>query len=281
MDDVRVIDLDLTLDLDRIAGLADEPPAPAADVRVRDVDVELDLDAVGESAADALPAAAQEAAARVEVRDIDVGLDLGAATVVVEVDDDDEPEEGDNPVADEVVSVRDLDLTMDLSSVEQHAVAVVEAVVAEEEQRAREDLRGDDVDALGSVDRVVEATVVLEKDRVREWSMDFGPAWAPAGEQIVLSVQPQCIFRGEKIVATDTGSTPGRGTRIMSVTVAQKIQRPAGDKGTLTQFFSQTGLADGVTFDTADKWAKIAVAVSFVESCTFDMSIFGTAVVDD
>lgn len=117
--------------------------------------------------------------------------------------------------------------------------------------------------------------------QLREWQIDFGPVFGPAGAQTTITLQPQCLFRGEKIMATDTGTTAGRGTRIVSVTVGMKVQRPAGVGATLTQFFSSNALGNGITFDTANEWTAIAVTVSFVESCTFDMTVFGKAVVDE
>jgi len=125
---------------------------------------------------------------------------------------------------------------------------------------------------------------VLDKRRLlktREWQLDFGPVWVPAGNQTTITISPQCLFRGEKIMATDTSTTPGNGTRIVSVVVGQKVQKPNGGNGTLTQFFAATALANGIKFDTAQRWSNIAVTVSFVETCTFDMSIFGSCVVDE
>ena len=117
----------------------------------------------------------------------------------------------------------------------------------------------------------------LEGD-LRQLSIDFGPVWAPAGFRTTIKISPQVLFRGEKIAATDTSASPGSGTRILSVAIGQKIQKAGGDNGTLTSMFAATALANGITFDTAHKWAQIAVTVSFVQSCTFDMSIFGSAV---
>ncbi len=135
-------------------------------------------------------------------------------------------------------------------------------------------------------ERVIKAEPVLVEEKhnaleVREWEISFGPVSAPAGEQTTVTISPQCLFRGEKIMASDTGSTPGRGTRIISVVVGNKQQKPTNNgRGTLTSFFNETALANGITFDTAKPWSKIAVTISFVEACTFDMSVFGRAVVD-
>ena len=125
-------------------------------------------------------------------------------------------------------------------------------------------------------------TPVLRYDevpaRLRQWTLDFGPVSAPAGFSTTITISPQCLFRGEKIIATDTAAVAGTGTRITTVAVGARIQRPLGNAGSLSLFFSQTALANGITFDTAKPWSRIAVTVSFVTACTFDMTVFGTAV---
>ena len=111
----------------------------------------------------------------------------------------------------------------------------------------------------------------------REWSIDFGPVSAPAGYSTTITISPQVLFRGEKILANDTAAPAGTGTRITSVAVGQKVQRPANG-GTLTRFFAADALANGILFDTAHPWSRIAVTVSFMQAVTFDMSVFGRAV---
>jgi hypothetical protein len=132
--------------------------------------------------------------------------------------------------------------------------------------------------------RVAASTpVVLERELIpqrREWPLEFGSVWAPAGAQTTIKIASQVIgFRGEKIMATDSGSPVGFATRILMCTVGQKVQRPAGGRGCLTAFFSETALANGVNFDLAEDWEQIGVTVSFVQACTFTMTIFGSACV--
>jgi len=120
------------------------------------------------------------------------------------------------------------------------------------------------------------------KMEIRDWDLAFGPASAPAGSSILFSANPQCFFRGEKVVATDTGSPQGSGTRIMQVSIGQRIQRPNGGgaqngAGSLTQFFASTALGNGLLWDTCQPSLTISVLVSFVQACTFDMTVFGRA----
>lgn len=112
----------------------------------------------------------------------------------------------------------------------------------------------------------------------RDWTLDFGPVNGPAGFTTVITASPQLLFRGEKIMATDTAVPAGTGTRIIAVTVGSKIQKPLGTTGTLTLFFDDAALANGITFDTAKPWSHVQVTVSFIKACTFDMTVFGKAV---
>src|SRR3990167_6561666 len=131
-----------------------------------------------------------------------------------------------------------------------------------------------------AADHAAVATRKEKLEKTRDWDLSFGPIWAPAGRETTITVSPQCLFRGEKIIATDTGSPNGRGTRIMQVAIGNKIQRPAGRNGSLTVFFANNALGNGIKFDTAQQWSDIAVTVSFIQECTFDMTVLGRAVID-
>lgn len=126
---------------------------------------------------------------------------------------------------------------------------------------------------------VEKATLRREHDHgeLRDWQFDLGPLFAPAGFTTTLTFRPQCLFRCDKVVATDSFAQAGQGTRIMSIMVGRRVQRVAGS-GTLTAFFSQTALGNGQKWDTCQPFMDIAVQVSFVQQCTFDMTIFGKAV---
>lgn len=115
--------------------------------------------------------------------------------------------------------------------------------------------------------------------KARDWDLSFGPVSGAAGTTTIITIAPQCLFRGEKVMATDTGSPAGTGTRITQVLIGQRLQRPATGGGSLTLFFSNGALGNGIKWDTCQQALSIAVTVSFVSSCTFDMTVFGKAVV--
>lgn len=114
--------------------------------------------------------------------------------------------------------------------------------------------------------------------KARDWQIDFGPVSGAAGTTTTITVAPQCLFRGEKVMATDSHSVVGTGTRISTILIGQRLQRPAGSGATLTLFFNQQSLGNGVKWDTCEKALSIAVTVSFIQACTFDMTVFGKAV---
>jgi hypothetical protein len=113
----------------------------------------------------------------------------------------------------------------------------------------------------------------------RDWQIDFGPVSGAAGTTTTITQQPQCLFRGEKIMATDSGTPAGTGTRVGQILIGQRLQRPAGVGATLTAFFANNALGNGIKWDTCDKALSISLTVSFIQSCTFDCTVFGKAVV--
>src|SRR3990167_203106 len=115
--------------------------------------------------------------------------------------------------------------------------------------------------------------------KARDWDLSFGPVSGAAGTTTVITVAPQCLFRGEKVMATDTHTPNGTGTRITQVLIGQRLQRPATGGGTLTLFFANNSLGNGIKWDTCQQALSISVTVSFVQACTFEMSVFGKAVV--
>lgn len=115
----------------------------------------------------------------------------------------------------------------------------------------------------------------------RQVEFSTSQVFGPAGESTVITLTPQCVFRIEKLMATDTGSIAGMGTAIVQIAVGQRVQRPGNTaQGSLTQFFASTALATGIKLDTAHPWEAIAITVKFLQSCSFSMVLSGTAEMD-
>lgn len=112
----------------------------------------------------------------------------------------------------------------------------------------------------------------------RDWDLSLGPAFGAAGTQQTLTVSPQCLYRVEKVIATDTGTPVGTATRIMQFLVGNRLQRPSANGSSLVSFFGPATLGNGLRWDTCEKGLVISVTVSFVQASTFDMSLFGKAI---
>ena len=147
------------------------------------------------------------------------------------------------------------------------------------------DILGELMDRSPAVKTFVQERIVNSRPMVKrqpyqkaqDWQIDFGPTCSGAGTTTTITVNPQCLFRGEKVMATDTYSTAGIGTRVSTILVGNYLQRPASTS-TLTLFFAQNALGNGIKWATCQKGLAISVTVSFVQTCTFDMTVFGKAV---
>lgn len=148
---------------------------------------------------------------------------------------------------------------------------------------ALDSLIGDSAAAAAVERRIAEGAPILTPKPqgplvFRGWQVDSGQVFGPANGETTITIRPQCRFRCEKIMATDDAANAGTGTRILSVTVGNKVQKvgPLGN-GTLTKFFAAQALANGISFDTADPWAEIQIRVRFVQQGNFEITLFGTA----
>lgn len=87
-------------------------------------------------------------------------------------------------------------------------------------------------------------------DRARDWDFPLGPVSGSSATTTTITIQPQTLFRVEKIMATDTGPlTSGYNTSVTQVIIGNKLQRPATTGGTLTLFFANNALGNGVKWD--------------------------------
>lgn len=116
----------------------------------------------------------------------------------------------------------------------------------------------------------------------RDWQIPMGPVYGEADAITTLTVEPDVIFRVDKLLATDTAEPAGTGTLIGNMLVGSRMQRPpvmtSADYKTTT-LFSINSLGRGIKWDTAQPGVQISVTVSFIESCTFDLILFGKAVI--
>ena len=79
-------------------------------------------------------------------------------------------------------------------------------------------------------------------------------------------------------MAYDTGEPSGSGTRISNLLVGNRLQRPSANGATLSTFFAPFALGNSLNWDTCQRGLTISVTVSFVQTCTFEMCVFGQAI---
>ena len=133
----------------------------------------------------------------------------------------------------------------------------------------------------GFAERAVSDRPILHETpllHARDWQIDFPTTFGLAGTITTLQVFPQVLFRGEQVMASDTGFPPTFQTRIMAIFVGQKSQRPANQGGTITNFFVNTAIGNGIRWDTCPRALSISVTVSFISSCSFDLTVFGKCI---
>lgn len=135
--------------------------------------------------------------------------------------------------------------------------------------------------------RVAASRAVVQHKPMAEaydYTIDFGPASGAAATTCTLSFIPQMHFRAEKVMCTDTGSISGLngttsqagyGTQINSIFIGADFQKAANTGGTLTAFYAQNALGNGVKWRTCKAALTMSVTVSYINLCTFYMSVFG------
>ena len=115
-------------------------------------------------------------------------------------------------------------------------------------------------------------------DKARDWDFPLGPISGSSATTSTITIRPQTLFRVEKIMATDVGPlAAGFNTSVTQVIIGNKLQRPSTSGGTLTLFFSQNALGNGVKWDTCQPALDIAFTVSFITQSTFYGTLWGKA----
>lgn len=82
----------------------------------------------------------------------------------------------------------------------------------------------------------------------RRWVVGFGPAPIPPNTTVTVQSQPQCLFRGEKIV----NSGDSTGLFIQGLFVGQKSQLPTFQNPISVTVFAGTVLDNELMLDTCD-----------------------------
>ena len=115
--------------------------------------------------------------------------------------------------------------------------------------------------------------------KARDWAIPF-TTYGAAATTVTISVQPQCLFRAEKLIVAELGggNPTGLNTTITAMLVGQKNQLPATGGGISSLSFANGALGNGIKFDTCQPALSISFTVSFLTACTWQGTLFGKAV---
>lgn len=113
----------------------------------------------------------------------------------------------------------------------------------------------------------------------RRWPVSF-EAQGRAGTTTTVTVQPQCLFRGIKLFATDDSAEPGHSTDIIGAFVGNRpIIGPFGAAIIPVAEFAHYKVNNQLLFPTCDPALLITLQVRFRRDCTFYATIMGDAVI--
>lgn len=127
--------------------------------------------------------------------------------------------------------------------------------------------------------RVAQRAPITQKvnpTKKRRWVVGFGPAVVPPSSTVTVQAQPQCLFRGEKLI--NSGDTTG--LYIQGLFVGQKSQLPTFQNPIAVAVFAGTVLDNELLMDTCDPALFITFQIqnTTTATATWSMSIVGHTV---
>lgn len=168
-----------------------------------------------------------------------------------------------------------------------------EEILGEQPRGGQDDMLGDTAEILGQAfnqnpalkqalaKRLAGSRPAVQRVapvKARDWVIPF-TVYGTTGTQTTVTATPQCLFRAEKLVVNEIGSsTNGFGTTITQMLVGQKNQLPTTTGGVSSSAFLQSSLGNGIKFDTCQPALTVTFQVSFLQTCTWQGSLFGKAV---
>ncbi len=111
------------------------------------------------------------------------------------------------------------------------------------------------------------------KTKIRDWQIDFGPVHGEAGTTTNISIQPNCWFRGDKVFMSD--SAGGSGARLDGIIVGNRVQSAVPRGGIYPSAVDRGEAGAPLLLEVCGPALTITASVTFVQSCTFNMCIFG------
>jgi len=127
--------------------------------------------------------------------------------------------------------------------------------------------------------KIAQRALIVQRvplSKARQWQLPFGPEKIAPGARLSITQQPQCMFRGEKIIVT--GETDG--LFIENIFVGPQAQMPTAGSGISALFFTSESLDNDIVMDTAQPALSITMAVGnrSQKERTFAAVLFGKAI---
>jgi hypothetical protein len=117
----------------------------------------------------------------------------------------------------------------------------------------------------------------VQPTKKRRWTIGFGPTVIPPSTTVTVQSQPQCLFRGEKLINTGDST----GVFIQGLFVGQKSQLPTFQNPIAVSTYAGGVLDNELMMDTCDPALFITFQVqntSATLTATWAMSIIGHTV---
>jgi hypothetical protein len=116
----------------------------------------------------------------------------------------------------------------------------------------------------------------IQPTKKRRWTVGFGPAVIPPSSTVTVQAQPQCLFRGEKLINTGDKA----GLYIQGLFVGQKSQLPTFQNPIAVTTYDGGVLDNELMMDTCDPALFITFQIqnATANTATWSMSIIGHSV---
>lgn len=116
----------------------------------------------------------------------------------------------------------------------------------------------------------------VQPTKKRRWTVGFGPAVIPPLSTVTVQAQPQCLFRGEKLINTGDAA----GLFIQGLFVGQKSQLPTFQNPIAVGTYAGGVLDNELMMDTCDPALFITFQIQNTNAltATWAMSVIGHTV---
>ncbi len=116
----------------------------------------------------------------------------------------------------------------------------------------------------------------VQPTKKRRWTVGFGPAAVPPTSTVTVQAQPQCLFRGEKLINTGDST----GLFIQGLFVGQKSQLPTFQNPIAVSTYAGGVLDNELMMDTCDPALFITFQIqnTTAATLTWAMSVIGHTV---